>query len=52
MEIRYNSFLLSVDLKELAGAHYKGCGVRFNPIQRGTSHQRRRQDESQAEGFT
>ncbi len=56
-EIEEKDFLISpvlrtVDLKELAGEHYKGCGVRFNLTQRRESHQRRRQDEGQSEGLT
>jgi hypothetical protein len=43
---------LTVDLKELAGEHHKGCGVRFNLTQRRESHQRRRQDEGQSKGLT
>ena len=40
------------NLKKLAGAYYKGCGVRFNWILRRKSHQERRQYEGQIEGFT
>ena len=51
---RNQRFLVStaVDLKELAGEHYKGCGVRFNLIQHRETHQGRRQDEGQAKDFT
>ena len=40
------------NFKELAGEHHKGCGVRFNLIQRRESHQKRRQEEGQIECLT
>ena len=40
------------NLKELAGEHYKGCGVRFNWTQRRKSYQGRRQNESQVKDLT
>ena len=39
-------------LKELVGEHFKGCGLRFNWIQRRTSHQRRQQFDGHSEGVT
>ena len=40
------------NFKELAGAHYKECGVRFNSTPHGKSYQGRRQNEGQIKGFT
>jgi hypothetical protein len=40
------------NLKELAGARYKGWNVRFNQILHREPHQERWQNEGQIKGFT
>ena|GEM_PF-1125698 len=40
-----------LNLKKLAGEHHKGWSLRFNWIQRRTSHRGRRQSEGQVDDF-